>query len=249
MTDFSYQLYSSRDWPIGDTLKLLGGLGYKFVEGYGGLYANLSEADAFKAGLEANGLTMPTGHFGFDMVAGESARVLDIAKMFDMKAVFVPAPPSADYREGRGDWAKFAADLAEAGKPYLDAGLLFGYHNHHWEWDAADGTTPIEMLLSGEGVSLEMDVAWVVRANEDPIAWMDKLGGKIVAAHLKDIAPAGECADEDGWADLGTGTMDWKALMAALRAKTGAKTFVMEHDKPSDHVRFATRSIENARKL
>lgn len=249
MTEFSYQLYSSRDWPVDETLKMLGELGYAFVEGYGGLYANLAEADKFKAGLEANGLTMPTGHFGFDMVSQEADRVLEIAKTFDMDAVFVPAPPSPEYRTGEGDWAAFAKALEEASKPYLDAGLQFGYHNHHWEWDAANGTTPIEMLTAADGVGLEMDVAWVVRAGQDPIAWMKKLGPKIVAAHVKDIAPEGENADEDGWADVGTGTMDWKALMAALKSDTGAKTFVIEHDKPSDHVRFATRSIKNARAL
>ncbi len=39
MTDFSYQLYSSRNFgPLPETLKMLGNLGYTQVEGYGGLY-------------------------------------------------------------------------------------------------------------------------------------------------------------------------------------------------------------------
>ena len=250
MTDFSYQLYSSRNFgPLSKTLKMVADLGYKQVEGYGGLYANLDALDQLKADLAENNLNMATGHFGFDMVAGESAKILNIAKELDMKGVFVPAPPSPEYREGTGDWAKFAADLAEASKPYLDAGLTFGYHNHHWEWEAANGTTPIEMLTANEGVQLEMDVAWVVRAGQDPIAWMDKFGSKIVAAHVKDIAPAGECEDEDGWADVGQGTMDWPAIMTALREKTAAKFFVMEHDNPSDDARFAKRSIDAANQL
>ena len=119
MTDFSYQLYSSRNFgPLSATLKMVGDLGYKQVEGYGGLCANLDQIDQLKADLAKNGLNMATGHFGFDMVQGQSARVLEIAKALDMKGVFVPAPPSEDYREGKGDWAAFAAALAEAGKPY-----------------------------------------------------------------------------------------------------------------------------------
>jgi len=249
MTDFSYQLYSSRDFgPLSATLKMLGDLGYKQVEGYGGLYANLSQLDQLKADLAANNLNMATGHFGFDMVNGQSARVLEIAKALDMKGIFVPAPPSPEYREGKGDWARFAADLAKAGKPYLDAGLAFGYHNHHWEWDEKDGTAPIDLLLAGEGVQLEFDVAWGIRAGKDPIAMIEKYADKLYAAHIKDIAPAGECVDEDGWADVGHGTMDWTSIMAALR-KAGATYYVMEHDKPSDDRRFATRSIEAAKKL
>jgi sugar phosphate isomerase/epimerase len=37
--------------------------------------------------------------------------------------------------------------------------------------------------------------------------------------------------------------MDWNAIMGALR-NIGVDLFVMEHDKPSDFDRFATRSIE-----
>ena len=37
--------------------------------------------------------------------------------------------------------------------------------------------------------------------------------------------------------------MDWPTIMAALRA-AGVGLFVMEHDKPNDAIRFATRSIK-----
>ena len=46
---------------------------------------------------------------------------------------------------------------------------------------------------------------------------------------------------EDGWADVGQGVVDWKTIMAALKM-AGCKNFVLEHDNPSDHTRFATRS-------
>ena len=41
MTDFSYQLYCSRNFPpLADTLKMLAAAGYTGVEGYGALYAD-----------------------------------------------------------------------------------------------------------------------------------------------------------------------------------------------------------------
>ena len=39
------------------------------------------------------------------------------------------------------------------------------------------------------------------------------------------------------------GTLDWQQLYAAIKAKTKAEYFVMEHDNPSDVDRFASRSI------
>ena len=103
-------------------------------------------------------------------------------------------------------------------------------------------------ILLGEAPSIdwEMDVAWVVRGDADPLAWIERYKDRITTAHVKDIAPAGDNADEDGWADVGHGTLDWSALMAALRG-IGVDLFVAEHDKPSDVTRFASRSIASIR--
>jgi sugar phosphate isomerase/epimerase len=108
---------------------------------------------------------------------------------------------------------------------------------------------PLDLILAGDPkLALELDVAWTVKGGQDPLAWIEAYSDRIVAAHVKDIAPEGQCVDEDGWADVGHGVMDWPAIMAALR-KTKARWFVMEHDNPNDHVRFARRSIEAARIL
>ena len=248
MTDFSFQLYSSRNnGPLSKTLKMLGDLGYAQVEGWGGLYANLDQIEQLKADLKANNLRMTSGHFGFDQVKNDSARVLDITKALDMEAVFVPAPPTPDYREGKGDWAELAKQLAEAGKPYWDAGLTFGYHNHHWEFTPQNGAIPLDLLLQADPrMKLEFDVAWGVRAGQKPADVIAKYKDQLVAAHVKDLAPEGQNADEDGWADVGTGTMGWQDLLPALKG-AGVKLFVMEHDNPKDDARFASRSITNAK--
>ena len=49
----------------------------------------------------------------------------------------------------------------------------------------------------------------MIRGGADPLEWMRPYGNRITAVHVKDIAPAGESADEDGWADVGHGTVDW----------------------------------------
>src|SRR5690606_20097749 len=80
MTDLSYQLYSSRNFPpLTETLKMLAGLGYSSVEGYGALYADPAKVAELVAGLKESSLTMPTGHFSLDMLEQEPSRVLEIA--------------------------------------------------------------------------------------------------------------------------------------------------------------------------
>lgn len=251
MTDFSYQLYSSRNFgPLSATLKMLGDLGYKQVEGYGGLYADLQAIDKLKKDLEDNRLEMKTGHFGLDMARDNPARVLEITRSLGMEGVFIPAVPNAERVKDAAGWAAFGRTLAEVGKPFQDAGLTFGWHNHAFEFaDLGGSEKPLDLILQGsDDLALEIDVAWVQVGGEDPISWIEKYADRIVASHIKDIAPKGEALDEDGWADVGQGVMDWAAIMGALE-QTRARYFVMEHDNPKDDARFASRSIEAARKF
>ena len=240
--DYSYQLYSARnEKSLDDTLKTLKSLGYAQVEGWGGQF---SDPAALAQSLKTAGLVMPTAHMGMQQLE-DTAGALKIADTVGIKTVFCPAPPSADYRAGKGDWKKFAADLGRIADTFKAAGKGFGYHNHHWEFGKVDGKTPIELILDASpNIQWELDLAWAVKAGEDPVAWMKKLGSRISAIHVKDIAPAGQALDEDGWADVGQGVLDWKQLLADAKANTKARYFVMEHDKPSDAIRFARRSMD-----
>lgn len=245
--DFSYQLYSARnEKSLDETLKTLKQLGYTQVEGWGGQFADPA---ALAASLKTAGLTMPTAHIGYTALENTDAAI-KIAQTVGIKTIYCPAPPTADYREGKGSWSQLGEGLAKIGKALNAAGVGFGYHNHHWEFaKGADGKTPIETLLGASpALEWEMDLAWLVKAGEDPVKWMDKFGNRITAVHVKDIAPAGETLDEDGWADVGQGTLDWKSLIKTIQEKTKAKYFVAEHDKPSDAIRFARRSMDAVKK-
>lgn len=248
--DISYQLYSARDaGPMEDTLRLLASLGYTQVEGFGGVY---EDPPAFRALLDANRLSMPSGHFfPLDSLEQDFDRCAMVARTLGMERVFCPAPGDA-YRNGADldAWKDLAARIAETGKRVRGAGLRFGWHNHHWEFAALpDGTLPMQVILDNAAdIEWEMDVAWVVRGGGDPLHWIRDQAERITTAHVKDIAPEGENRDEDGWADVGHGTMDWPAIMAALKA-AGVDLFVMEHDKPNDAERFARRSIQAVKGL
>jgi sugar phosphate isomerase/epimerase len=245
MTDFSYQLYSSRNFPpLGDTLKMLADVGYTQVEGFDGLFQDKAAVDALKAGLDQNGLVMPTGHFGLDLARDDVDHTMHIAKTLDVDGIFIPHLAQDERPKDAAGWAAFGAQLAEIGKPYLDAGYRFGWHNHDFEFsDIGGDDLPIDFIMQGgDDLSLELDIAWVQVGGRDPLAWIAKYADRMVAAHVKDIAPMGENMDEDGWADVGHGVMDWAAIVGAL-GQTNNKYLVMEHDNPSDDARFARRAF------
>lgn len=124
MTTFGFQLYSARNFPpLSDALKLVAKNGYKHVEGYGALYATLDEAGlkAMRAELDANGLTMPTGHFGIDLLEKEPEQALLIAKTLGVEAIYCPHLVPDQRPTDAAGWFAFGKRLAEVGKRYQDA--------------------------------------------------------------------------------------------------------------------------------
>lgn len=244
MTDFSYQLYSSRDVPLAQTLPMLARAGYRAVEGYGALYADPAKVAELKALLSANGLAMPTAHFGLAMIEEEPDRVLEIAGDLGIGTIYCPYLMPEDRPDTGAGYLEFGQRLQAAGQPIRDAGLGFGWHNHAFEFEPlADGTLPqVAIFEGGPDLEWEADLAWLIKGGADPFHWIGTWRSRLTAVHVKDIAPAGENADEDGWTDVGYGTVDWPRLVAALK-QTKVRSFILEHDKPKDPERFATRSI------
>ena len=245
--NFSFQLYSARKfqpWP--DVLAMLAGAGYKNVEGFGGVY---EDPAGFRAVMDQNGLSMPSGHFSIDALEGDIETVFNTATTLGIRQIYCPHV-TVDKRPTDADgWRAFGLRLAAVGEKVRAAGFGFGWHNHDFEFVAlADGGLPMQILLeAAPELEWEADIAWIVRGGGDPFDWISRHGKRITAVHVKDIASAGECADEDGWADVGHGTLDWTRLLSEIAARTPAKLMVMEHDNPSDAKRFASRSLDWAR--
>jgi sugar phosphate isomerase/epimerase len=243
--NWSFQLYSARKvTPWDDVLAMVADAGYAAVEGFGGLYAEIEPAK-LREMLDRNSLTMPTGHFALDMLENDFAGAEQIATTLGIRTMICPYLLPERRPTDEAGWRDFAGRLQVVGERCRDAGFAFAWHNHDFEFvQLPDGTIPQQAILDGApGIGWEIDVAWVIRGGSDPLQWIERYGPRILAVHVKDIARAGEKPDEDGWEDVGHGTVDWPAIMAALKAKTPARNFIMEHDNPGDAARFARRSI------
>ncbi|RST85874.1 sugar phosphate isomerase/epimerase [Aquibium carbonis] len=244
--DWSFQLYSARNFqPWDRILTLLAECGYRQVEGYGGVYGDPA---GFRAEMDRNGLAMPSGHFSIDALENDFDGVRRIADALGVRLLICPyLMPDARPADAAG-WRGFGERLAKVGERAKADGYGFAWHNHDFEFKALpDGTTPQEHILNtAPDIGWEMDVAWVIRGGVDPLPWIERHGARIVAVHVKDIAKPGEGLDEDGWSDVGHGSVDWRGLMKALRASSQARYYVMEQDNPNDIDRFARRSIEAA---
>lgn len=247
MKTVSFQLYSARNFPpLSDVLKTVAAAGYKQVEGYGALYASLDDAalKSLRHDLDTNGLTMPSAHFGLDMLENDPKRALDIASVLGIRSIYCPYIQAEDRPADASGWKAFGERLEKGGEPIRAAGHDFGWHNHDFEFfKLPDGSVPQDHIFAGgPGLSWEADIAWIIRGGADPFAWIEKYGNRITSVHVKDIARAGENTDQDGWADVGHGTVEWARLFKAL-APTTARYYIVEHDNPKDYKVTAERSI------
>lgn len=241
--DISFQLYSARNAEFQiRVLPMLAGLGYAHVEGYGGVYGN---APAYRTAMDQAGLTMPSGHFGVTDLEENFEASIDTARIMGMRHIVAPYLDEADRPNDLEGYKAFAARLAKILPKVAGEGLSFSWHNHDFEFlPLPDGTIPMEVILSEVPELLwEADLAWVVRGGGDPAEWLTRYGDRLMAVHVKDIAPEGENTDQDGWADVGHGTMNWASLVAQARAAAPQSLMIVEHDNPSDIERFASNSI------
>ena len=242
MQDLSFQLYSAREFPpIEQTFQLLSDLGYTQVETFGAQYTN---PELITELSQKFNLKIPTGHFGLPQLESEFDNVVHIAKRFGMSLVVCPFLDVNRRPKDVVGWQEFGSQLETIASKFALQKLQFAWHNHDFEFkQLPTGETPMDLILdSAPSIKWEADIAWVVRANVDPMTSLNQYKSRIQAVHIKDIAKTNECVDEEGWADVGHGVMDWKMLLESLASST--KYFIVEHDKPNDVARFAKRSIE-----
>ena len=208
------------------------------------LAAFYADPAAFKAALDKAGLAMPTGHFGLAQIEGERDKMLALARSLNMQAVIVPYVMPADRPTDAAGWVAFAARLAEAGKPFLDAGFAFGWHNHDFEFVPHQRRPHPAGNHRGAGRPVAGTRHRLGRAGRGRIRWRGStaLAPRSSRPISRTSPPRAKTPTRDGWADVGHGTLDWAPIKAALDA-VGCTRRVVEHDNPKDDKRFASRSL------
>ena len=68
----------------------------------------------------------------------------------------------------------------------------------------------------GHPLAWQVDVAWLARGGANPSEWLAKEKARVISAHVKDIAPAGQKTDED-----------LKAIFAYLRTLPAIRNAVL----------------------
>ena len=242
MSDYriSFQLYSARNFPpLEAQLETLAAIGFDGVEPYRGCYGD--DPEGFRRMIDSVGLKCPTAHIPVDLLLSDRAAFIGIAETLGVEAAVLPYLVEEERPRDRAGWTAFAGKLAEAVPALAERGIKLAWHTHAFEYEPlSDGFRPIEALIAPAGMYYEPDIGWITRSGADVVAELTRFPGRVVAFHVKDTAPPGVTAD-DGWTDVGAGTIDWSALWPTIAA-SGCDLLVFENDNPSDWEGFARNS-------
>jgi sugar phosphate isomerase/epimerase len=243
-SSLSIQLYTLRMLGEVDTvLDAAAAAGYRHVELVG---SHLDDAEGTRRKLAARDLSVSSSHVSIAALRENPGAILDACRVLGFTTLFMPSVPPPERQSGGDYWRALGAELGGLAERFRGEGIELGYHNHNWELaPKEDGRTALELLFEAAGgspLTWQVDVAWLVRGGADPEEWMARYTDRVSAAHVKDLAPEGQNQDEDGWADVGAGRLDWPRLWQACR-RHGARWMVVEHDKPADPAASARNSF------
>jgi sugar phosphate isomerase/epimerase len=238
------QLYSVRDALQRDfsgTLAAIARIGYAEVE-FAGLHG--AKSRDVRRMLNDLHLRAPAGHYGLEAVTDRLEQTIVEALALGHAYVIVPWLPDA-MRSADG-YARAADLLNRAGERLAVAGLRLGYHNHAFEFaPLKDGLVGYDILLARTDprlVVLELDLYWIRQGGRNALDYFGTHRGRFRCVHVKDMAADGAMVD------VGTGVLDWPALLVAAR-KAGVRHFFTEHDHPGDPLAFARKSYHYLSRL
>jgi len=226
------QLYTVRDQMQKDfegTLARVAQTGYDEVE-FAGYFSKTPQE--VKQILKKNGLKTPSSHIGLELFEKELPKTIETAKILGQKYLVCPFL-AENQRKTIDDYKKLADLFNKVGADCKKAGLRFAYHNHAFEFESKDGQMPYDVLLQSTDpklVKMELDLYWLVKANQDPVAYFNKYPGRFELVHVKDM----DKTPKQDFAAVGTGSMDFKTIFQASK-KGGIKHYIVEQDRtPGD---------------
>ncbi len=231
------QLFTLRDFITTrdgfiDSLTKLKAIGYQEVQmsAVGCMNDGSVSAADCRAILDDLEMKAPLTHRGWDEIRDRTDECIAFHQTIGAELVVVGSVPGEYRAEGLDGYRRFVDDAEPAIAKLKQAGLLFGYHNHAFEFErlGPNGERPFDVMRErgSTDFTFEIDTYWVVHAGVDLVELIESLPGRVPMVHFKDKVPVG---NEVRMAPVGQGNLPWPAILAAFE-KSGTILAAVEQD-------------------
>ncbi len=202
------QMYSVRDdinIDFKGTITTLSKMGFKDLEAAGyndGKFYGLAPEE-FKNQLKAVGLNALSSHTNRSLA--NNVNQTNWNEIWEWWETCIAAHQSAGIKyivAPSMPIPKTLADLKiycnyynQIGNKCKKAGILFGYHNHAYEFQKIEGEVMYDFMLKNtdqDKVFFQMDVYWTVMGQKSPVEYFKNYPGRFTLLHIKDDKELGE---------------------------------------------------------
>lgn len=231
LSQVAAQLYTVREHlktpaDIAVSLKKVRDIGYPAVQVSG--MGPISETELVKI-IRDEGLAFCATHEPGPQILANPRAVAERLDKLGCRYTAYPYPDGIDLTDLRQVEA-LAKKLDAAGAVLRAAGKTLAYHNHAIEFLRHGDKTGLELIYersSPANLKGEPDTYWVQYGGGNPVDWIRRLHGRLPLLHAKDYAFTRE--NKPVFAEIGSGNLDWKAIVAEADA-AGMEWFIVEQD-------------------
>jgi sugar phosphate isomerase/epimerase len=229
------ELYTVRDALAKDlmgTVRAVAKLGYEIVEFYSPYYSwTPSQASDVRKLLDDLGIQCRSTHNDNRVFTPDGIqKAIELNQIIGSKYIVMASPGEVSTADS---WKQVADRLNAGAEKLKPLGMFAGYHNHGAEWQAVEGTRPMDILATNtdKSVALQFDVGTCVASGADPVAWITSNPGRIKSMHCKDWK-----AGSTGYAALfGEGDAPWAKIFEAAESVGGIEYYLIEQEAgPAD---------------
>ena len=236
------QLYSVRrncEKDLDATLSAISQIGIKCVE-LAGFYGHSPEE--FAALLQKHNLKAIAAHVSIDDIQNNYDQVKQDYRTLGIKYIIVPWLED-DYTETLENVKSTEKLFRTLADKLARDGFIFGFHNHWREFvKEYDDKTYAWQYLTKPYVTAEIDLAWCLRGNHDPITEMKRLSKTCKLLHVKDYDPTVQFS-----VPVGEGKINWQAILETAD-HIGVEYYILELDADDDPLGAVERSFVNFKK-
>jgi len=236
-----------------ETLKKVSELGYHSVEisQIPMTPENVAEIKRAKdeLGMDIASLSCVVRGEGNDDLETQFDKIVEDCKTLDVDLLRIGMLPFENMRNLDTVLA-FTREANEYAVKLKEHGINLYYHNHHVEFRKYDGKFLLDIIAEEcPDLGFELDLHWVQRGGANPIDIIEKYADRTELIHLKDYR-IGEISDEAfealeagdqmtfyeaftnviEFAELGQGSMDYKAIIEAALEAGGVRYMLVEQD-------------------
>ncbi len=245
------QLYTLRDHIItaeglASSLKKIRNIGYQAAQL--SAVGPIEESEIVRI-AQGEGVTLCATHEPSDLILNQPEQVVERLKKLNIKDTAYPYPGGVDFADPRSV-DELIAKLKNAGQVLKDNGLRLSYHNHGIEFVRMNGKTVLDRIydeIPADILLAELDTYWVQYGGGDPVAWCQKMPGRMPLLHAKDYTFTTE--NKPIYCEIGQGNLDFPAIVQAAEA-SGVEWFIVEQDvcpgDPFDSLKISFDYIANS---